>query len=275
MAASMVRCWISSNNSKIGNRLFLFYRNGNTNRSCSTSQTPKDTTDDMHTENASEDSYLAEVEDRSLEDELERIRDVSRLTPRLKQRLRKERPSIDRDFKLTKSYSRKMFGKMGSASGVNPQILWPTLAELKDKIEFERQFEPTFEANMKKVQMWDETREKRLQTRLQKVDEAMAKMPKLLKQYHQKIEAEKRQVAAEEEKLAQLSREAEEIYGPMKKTDFRLKDFVTTRLKEERRAERQAKQEEKELKRKKIAEAKAAEKETAAQGKETEKTATV
>ncbi|XP_033738233.1 growth arrest and DNA damage-inducible proteins-interacting protein 1-like [Pecten maximus] len=269
MAASMVRCWISSNNSKLVKRLVLCGRNGNCNRSYSATQTPKDTTDDIHAENTTEDGYLedASVEDWSLdpEDDVTRIRDVSRLGPRLKQRLRKERPSIDRDFKLTKDYSRKLYGKMGSASGVNPQILWPNLDELRDRIEFEKRFEPTFEANMKKIQKWDERREKKLQARLQNVEKAMAKMPNLIKQYHLKLETAKKQADAEQEKLDQLNREATEIYGPMKRTDYRLKDYISTRLKEERRAEKQAKMEERQLKKQQKAS-----KEKAEEGKATE-----
>ncbi|OWF41402.1 growth arrest and DNA damage-inducible proteins-interacting protein 1-like [Mizuhopecten yessoensis] len=251
MAASIVRCCIAPNSSKLVKRLVLSSRNVKQIRNCSSAQASTDETEDI-----SEENFLA---DRTLEDELMRIRDVSRLGPRLKKRLGKELPDIDKDFKLSKNYSRRLYGKMGSASGVNPQILWPNMEELKNKIEFDKRFEPTFEGNMKKIKKWESNRARKLETKLERVDKAMAKMPSLIKQFHQKRETLEKEDAAEKAKLARLNREAEEFYGPMKKTDHRRKTFISTRMREERKAEKEARAEAKAGKKKSKKEKKEAE----------------
>ncbi|XP_060073509.1 large ribosomal subunit protein mL64-like [Ylistrum balloti] len=234
MAASITRCSSVPSISKFVNRLVFLSGNGAQKRCFSAEQNATAFTEDSSTENSS-------IEDLALKDELTRLRDVSRLSPRLKQQLRKERPDIDKAYKLTKNYSRRLYGQMGSASGINPQILWPTVEELRSKIEFEKQFEPSFKAKMKKVKKWENKRVTKLEKRKAKVDKAMAEMPKLIQQYYSKIETAENQVKAEQEKLAQLNREATEIYGPMKRSDSRLKEYVSKRLREERIAERQAK----------------------------------
>lgn len=62
----------------------------------------------------------------------------------------------------TLQYQRKMYGRFGSASKVDPSLCWPTKEELKDKREYERiAFPYTI------PQMAEEAKKKKLQKELE------------------------------------------------------------------------------------------------------------
>mgnify|MGYP003691395419 CR=1 FL=1 len=87
------------------------------------------------------------VDYRTVDDEeepFEDLRDVSRLSERLKTKLPKNAeapepdmipPTYARDQKRTRTFQRRMFAKFGEKYAINPAKLWPTQEEIaKEKL---------------------------------------------------------------------------------------------------------------------------------------------
>ncbi len=86
------------------------------------------------------------------EDDNEGFRNVSRLRPELRNRmLHVMDPSTRQQYRDRIRHYRKLpferedFAKYGTRSGVDPRILWPTPAELKETIALEKQFQPSLQ----------------------------------------------------------------------------------------------------------------------------------
>jgi hypothetical protein len=73
------------------------------------------------------------------EEEIERKRNKSRLNPEHRNMLHGKMPYSEPMawFHETVKYKRKMYGRYGHASGVNPGIMWPTREDLEEIKEYE------------------------------------------------------------------------------------------------------------------------------------------
>lgn len=60
------------------------------------------------------------------------------------------------EWQKTARFDRKLFGRYGSASGIDPASLWPTHGELEKIIAEENEWHPSLEVMLKNI----ETREK-------------------------------------------------------------------------------------------------------------------
>lgn len=83
---------------------------------------------------------LEEPDDQSAEEErVQKIRNISRLSPRHRNIANRAFPSEVKTFpqEFTVRYNKRMFGRYGYDSMVNPSICWPTKSELEDRKEYE------------------------------------------------------------------------------------------------------------------------------------------
>lgn len=84
---------------------------------------------------------LAEEADQSKDDEerIQKCRNVSGLKPLHRNIANRVFPSEEKTLphEFTVRYNKRMFGRYGYESGVNPSICWPTKSELEDRKEYE------------------------------------------------------------------------------------------------------------------------------------------
>lgn len=75
------------------------------------------------------------------EEEIEKKRNKSRLTPAHYNILHNKVPYVDQqytDHHRTVKYHRKLYGVYGAVSGVDPKICWPTTKDIQEVQEYER-----------------------------------------------------------------------------------------------------------------------------------------
>lgn len=57
------------------------------------------------------------------------------------------------EWQLTARYDRKLFGRYGSASGIDPASLWPSHEELDKIIAEEKEWQPSLEVMLKNIRI--------------------------------------------------------------------------------------------------------------------------
>ncbi|KAF3699660.1 Growth arrest and DNA damage-inducible proteins-interacting protein 1 [Channa argus] len=117
------------------------------------------------------------------------------------------------DWQKTAHYDRKLFGRYGSASGIDPTSLWPSQEQLDKIIAEEREWHPPLEVLLKNIEAKEkEETEKRLAK--EKVIAAnMAKMPKMIADWRREKRESKQKLKEEKARRAKLLAEARERFG--------------------------------------------------------------
>ena len=91
-------------------------------------------------------------------DEIDRLRNVSRLPDYLRRRMahiqEPARPSVEQRFPhlLSPNHDRWTYGKYGRKSGVNPSKMWPSKEELQEIMGDEAEFEMTLQEMWAKIE---------------------------------------------------------------------------------------------------------------------------
>jgi len=96
---------------------------------------------------------LLNVED----DEEMAARDVSRMPKKYRDRMKHvmnppEKLDWYNEMFQTIAYKRKVYAKYGRKSGLDPGILWPSKEEIKEQVEFEKEWEPSLEDMQKSLE---------------------------------------------------------------------------------------------------------------------------
>ncbi|KAJ0179587.1 hypothetical protein K1T71_005299 [Dendrolimus kikuchii] len=184
------------------------------------------------------------------EDEIEKKRNISRLSTSHYNiengRKPYEEPKHWTHIKL--KYYRKMYGKYGSASGVDPNLCWPTKEEIQEKLEYESVAYPyTIQQMMKMAQ------EKRLadQQAIEKRDRDVAakfeKLQQWKKELNDKVAKKAAEVHAAKERKERLVEEVRRHFGfTLDPRDERFQEMLAKREKEQKKMEKIAKKEAKE-----------------------------
>ncbi|XP_037332741.2 large ribosomal subunit protein mL64 [Pungitius pungitius] len=117
------------------------------------------------------------------------------------------------EWQKSSRYDRKLFGRYGSASGVDLASLWPSRGELDQMIAEENEWHPPLEVMLKNV----EAREKEeAQKRLAKetlIAANMAKMPKMIADWRREKRETKSKLKEEKARRTKLLAEARERFG--------------------------------------------------------------
>ncbi|XP_062310461.1 large ribosomal subunit protein mL64 [Osmerus eperlanus] len=140
------------------------------------------------------------------------------------------------EWQKTLKYDRKLYGRYGSASGIDPEKLWPSPAKLEEIIAEEREWNPSLEVMLENIG----AREKELAAkRLAKeklIAANMAKMPKMVADWRKEKRDTKMKAREDKDKRARLLAEARERFGfAIDPRSARFQEMVGEIEKEERK----------------------------------------
>ncbi|XP_005750029.1 growth arrest and DNA damage-inducible proteins-interacting protein 1 [Pundamilia nyererei] len=117
------------------------------------------------------------------------------------------------EWQKTARYDKKLFGRYGSVSGIDPASLWPTHEELEKIIAEETQWHPPIEVMLKNIEAREkEESEKRL-AREKLIAANMAKMPKMIADWRREKRETKQKLKEEKARHIRLLAEARERFG--------------------------------------------------------------
>ncbi|KAK5856792.1 hypothetical protein PBY51_008362 [Eleginops maclovinus] len=117
------------------------------------------------------------------------------------------------EWQKTPRFDRKLFGRYGSASGIDPTSLWPNHEQLERIIEEENQWHPPLEVMLKNLR---EKERKDTEKRLAKeklIAANMAKMPKMVAEWRKEKLQTKMKLKEEKTRRTKLLAEARESLG--------------------------------------------------------------
>ncbi|CAJ1075425.1 growth arrest and DNA damage-inducible proteins-interacting protein 1 [Xyrichtys novacula] len=117
------------------------------------------------------------------------------------------------EWQKTAKYDRKLFGRYGSASGIDPASLWPSHEQLDQIIEEEKEWHPTLEVLLANIEAKEkEETEKRL-AKEKLIADNMAKMPKMIADWRREKREAKRKLKEEKAEREKILVEARERFG--------------------------------------------------------------
>ncbi|XP_045459463.1 growth arrest and DNA damage-inducible proteins-interacting protein 1 [Melitaea cinxia] len=184
------------------------------------------------------------------EAEIEKKRNKSGLSPNHYNILHDKRPYDEPKClaHLTVKYSRKMYGKYGVASGVNPSLCWPTKEEIQERKEFEAVAFPfTIKEMMETARKKREEEKLKIDQREMELAAKFAKLDQWKKELNDKINKKAAEVQSAKQKKERLVEEVRRHFGfTLDPRDQRFQEMLAKREKEQKKLEKQARMEAKE-----------------------------
>ncbi|XP_069566361.1 large ribosomal subunit protein mL64 [Brachyistius frenatus] len=117
------------------------------------------------------------------------------------------------EWQKTARFDKKLFGRYGSASGIQPASLWPSHEQLDKMITEEKEWNPPLEELLKDVAAKEkEETEKRL-AKEKFIAQHMAKMPKMIADWRREKRETKQKLKEEKARRTKLLAEARERFG--------------------------------------------------------------
>ncbi|XP_023666377.1 large ribosomal subunit protein mL64 [Paramormyrops kingsleyae] len=116
-------------------------------------------------------------------------------------------------WQKTDKFDRKLFGRYGSISGVDPVKLWPSPEKLEKLIAEEQEWQPTLEVMLQNIAAKEMEREKKVKAREKLIATNMAKMPKMIEDWRRETRALKMKKREEKARKERLVAEARERFG--------------------------------------------------------------
>ncbi|XP_058510390.1 large ribosomal subunit protein mL64 [Solea solea] len=114
------------------------------------------------------------------------------------------------EWQKTAKYDAKLYGRYGSASGLDPARLWPSHGQLDNIITEEKEWQPSLEVMLKNIELKEKEETEKRQAKERLIAANMAKMPKMVADWRrEKREAKQKQKddKARREKLLAVARE--------------------------------------------------------------------
>ncbi|KAJ2950411.1 hypothetical protein O0L34_g8653 [Tuta absoluta] len=203
---------------------------------------------------AAEQTEIVQIDDsddaQAREAELEWKRNVSRLSQAHYNVINGRRPYEEpkHTAHLTVKYNRKMYGKYGIASGVNPSICWPSKQDIADIKEFESVAYPfTIKGMMETVAQRKKEEQQKIELREKEVAAKFEKLEQWKKELQDRIAKKESDAKAAKDKKERLVEEVRRHFGfKLDPRDERFQEMLAKREKEQKKAEKQAKKEAKE-----------------------------
>ncbi|XP_050679927.1 growth arrest and DNA damage-inducible proteins-interacting protein 1 [Leptidea sinapis] len=210
----------------------------------SATTTPEiDTSDQVVIVDDTEDTLARELE-------IEKKRNISRLAPAHFNVMNNRRPYEEPKIiaHLTVKYNRKMYGKYGITSGVNPSICWPSKTDIQEIQEYEAVAFPYSIPDM--MHAAAQKRKDEILRIAQRDKEVAAKFEKLdqwKKELNAKIAKKAAEVEAVKQKKERLIEEVRRHFGfKLDPKDERFQEMLAKKEKEQKKKEKLARQEAKE-----------------------------
>ncbi|TKS92434.1 Growth arrest and DNA damage-inducible proteins-interacting protein 1 [Collichthys lucidus] len=116
-------------------------------------------------------------------------------------------------WQKTARYDRKLFGRYGSASGVDPASLWPSHEELDKIIAEETEWNPPLEVMLKNIEAKEKLESEKRLAREKLIAANMAKMPKMVADWRREKRETKQKLKEEKARREKLLAEARERFG--------------------------------------------------------------
>ncbi|XP_041852994.1 growth arrest and DNA damage-inducible proteins-interacting protein 1 [Melanotaenia boesemani] len=117
------------------------------------------------------------------------------------------------EWQKTAQYDAKLFGRYGSASGIDSASLWPSHEQLDEIIAEENEWHPSLEVMLKNIEdkAKEETKKRLAKEKL--IAENMAKMPKMVADWRREKSETKKKLKEEKARRAKLLAQARERFG--------------------------------------------------------------
>ncbi|CAK1578833.1 unnamed protein product [Parnassius mnemosyne] len=149
---------------------------------------------------------------------------------------------------LTVKYNRKMYGKYGVSSGVNPSLCWPTKQEIQERQEYEAvAFPYTIKEMMDAAAQRKKEEQLKIEQREKEIAAKFEKLEQWKKELNQKIAKKTAEAQAAKMKKERLVEEVRRHFGfTLDPRDERFQEMLAKREKEQRKLEKQARMEAKE-----------------------------
>ncbi|XP_050441985.1 growth arrest and DNA damage-inducible proteins-interacting protein 1 [Adelges cooleyi] len=140
-------------------------------------------------------------------------------------------------FHNTVKYKRRMYGRYGSTSGVDPGLAWPTAEDLEDIREYENVAHPSTIQDMYRHALERVKKEQQeIQTRQKQIDENFKKLNGWLKEVKDKAAKKLQEAQEAKNKKARLIEEVRKHFGyKLDPKDERFKEMLAKREKEEKK----------------------------------------
>ncbi|XP_041942619.1 growth arrest and DNA damage-inducible proteins-interacting protein 1 [Alosa sapidissima] len=139
-------------------------------------------------------------------------------------------------WQKTAKYDRKLFGRYGSASGINPATLWPSPKQLDEIIAEEKQWHPSLEEMLQNVSAKDKELADKRAAREKLIAANMAKMPQMVANWRRETREAKEKKKEEKAKRDRLLAEARERFGyAMDPRSPKFQDMIKDIEKEEKK----------------------------------------
>ncbi|XP_045492068.1 growth arrest and DNA damage-inducible proteins-interacting protein 1 [Colias croceus] len=184
------------------------------------------------------------------EAEIEKKRNISRLSPAHLNVMHKRRPYEEPKIlaHLTVKYNRKLYGKYGAVSGINPSICWPSKEDIQERQEYEAVAFPfTIQQMMETAAQRKREQQLRIEQRDKDVAAKFAKLDQMKKELNDKMAKKAAEVEAAKQKKERLVEEVRRHFGfTLDPRDERFQEMLAKREKEQKKREKQAKIEAKE-----------------------------
>ncbi|XP_061741565.1 large ribosomal subunit protein mL64 [Nerophis ophidion] len=140
------------------------------------------------------------------------------------------------EWQKTAQYDRKLFGRYGSASGVEPASLWPSHAQLDLIVAEEQEWNPSLEVMLENIAAREKAETEKRLAKEQLIAENMAKMPKMVADWRREKRESRKKLKAEKARRQKLLAEARERYGStMDHRSAKFKEMVDELEKEEKK----------------------------------------
>ncbi|KAK7099789.1 large ribosomal subunit protein mL64-like [Littorina saxatilis] len=158
-------------------------------------------------------SLVANYEEMEEEERIEKLRNISGLTVRQNRKLHGQPLEIANDDHKTVRYHRKLYGKLGSASGVDPRLSWTGRKKALELAQLYREWEPSLEERMSKLKMQKEEEGKKIEEREKRIGQNMSKMDQWIEEYKKRLTQKEAEAQKKEDKKRKILEEAREYFG--------------------------------------------------------------
>ncbi|XP_026069602.1 growth arrest and DNA damage-inducible proteins-interacting protein 1-like [Carassius auratus] len=140
------------------------------------------------------------------------------------------------EWQKTDKYERRLFGRYGSVSGVDPAKLWPSPARLEELMAEEREWHPPIEVMLENIAAREREKQQKRMEREKIIAANMAKMPKMIADWKKQKRETKQKQREEKVKRDKLLAEARERFGyALDPRSAKFKEMVTEIEKEEKK----------------------------------------
>ncbi|XP_068606370.1 large ribosomal subunit protein mL64 [Brachionichthys hirsutus] len=143
------------------------------------------------------------------------------------------------EWQKTAKYDRKLFGRYGSASGIDPTSLWPSHEQLDKIIAEEKEWHPPLEVMLKNIEAKEKEENAKRLAREKLIAGNMAKMPKMVADWRREKFEKKNKLREEKARRNKLLIQARERFGSsLDHRSTKFKELVEEMQKEERKQQK-------------------------------------